>query len=122
MKRTSHLVFLLISFLFSGYHSIAQSLALVWQDEFTNGIGPDWVFETGRGSSGWGNNEFQYYRTQNAAVQNGQLVITARNESFGGANYTSARMKTQGHKSGNTERLKPIAMPAFQGVWPLSGC
>lgn len=119
MKRTSHLVFLLIPLLFSGYHSIAQSWQLVWQDEFTNGIGPDWVFETGTGSGGWGNNELQYYRTQNATVQNGQLVITARNESFGGMNYTSARMKTQGRKSWKYGRVEArIAMPAFQGVWP----
>ena len=58
-----------------------QSWQLVWQDEFTNGIGPDWVFETG--NNGWGNNELQYYRRENATVENGNLVITAKRESFG---------------------------------------
>jgi beta-glucanase (GH16 family) len=119
MKRITRLVILLLSVSFASYRSAAQSWQLVWQDEFTNGIGPDWVFETGTGSGGWGNNELQYYRSQNATVQNGQLVITARNESFGGMNYTSARMKTQGRKSWKYGKIEArIAMPAFQGVWP----
>ncbi|WP_421894791.1 carbohydrate-binding protein [Marinoscillum sp.] len=114
-KNIMMLVFgLCISTLLQG-----QSWNLVWSDEFTNGIGPDWVFETGTGSGGWGNNELQYYRQENATVENGQLVITARNESFGGMNYTSARMKTQGRKSWKYGKIEArIAMPSFQGVWP----
>lgn len=119
MKRITHLVILLLPIFCIRYQANAQNWQLVWQDEFTNGIGPDWVFETGTGSGGWGNNELQYYRTQNATVQNGQLVITARNESFGGMNYTSARLKTQGRKSWKYGKVEArIAMPAFQGVWP----
>jgi beta-glucanase (GH16 family) len=106
-------------FLFISPYGYTQSWQLVWQDEFTNAIGPDWVFETGTGSGGWGNNELQYYRQQNASVSNGQLVITARRESFGGMQYTSARMKTQGRKSWRYGRIEArIAIPAFQGVWP----
>ena len=94
-----------------------QNWQLVWQDEFTNGIGPDWVFETG--NNGWGNNELQYYRRENATVENGNLVITAKRESFGGSNYTSARMKTQGKKSWKYGKIEArIAMPSFQGIWP----
>lgn len=97
----------------------AQTWQLVWQDEFTSGIGPDWGFETGTGSGGWGNNELQYYRSQNATVSGGQLVITARREAFGGMQYTSARMKTQGRKSWKYGRVEArISMPSFQGVWP----
>lgn len=97
----------------------SQNWQLVWQDEFTNGIGPDWVFETGTGSGGWGNNELQYYRQENATVENGQLVITARNESYGGMNYTSARMKTQGRRSWTYGRVEArIALPSFTGSWP----
>ena len=97
----------------------ADGYTLVWADEFTNGIGPDWVFETGRGSNGWGNNELQYYRPENASVQNGELVITARKEPFGGAEYTSARMKTQGKKAFQYGRIEArIAMPSAQGLWP----
>ena len=97
----------------------SQNWQLVWQDEFTNGISADWVFETGTGSGGWGNNELQYYRRENATVSNGQLVITARREPFGGMQYTSARMKTQGRKSWKYGKIEArIAMPSFQGVWP----
>ncbi len=99
--------------------TIAQNWNLVWQDEFNNGISPDWVFETGRGASGWGNNELQYYRRENATVENGQLIITARKENFGGANYTSARMKTQGKKTFKYGKIEArIALPSGQGLWP----
>ncbi|VUD68885.1 Beta-glucanase [Thalassocella blandensis] len=97
----------------------AQNWQLVWSDEFDSGIGPDWVFEIGNGSGGWGNNELEYYRQQNATVQNGMLVITARQESFGGFNYTSARMKTQGRRSFGYGRVEArMSAPQGQGLWP----
>jgi len=103
----------------AGSAASAQNWQLVWQDEFTNSIGPDWVFETGTGSGGWGNNELEYYRPENATIENGQLVITAKQESFGGMNYTSARMKTQGRKSWTYGKIEArIAIPSFQGSWP----
>lgn len=97
----------------------AQDWQLVWSDEFTNSISSDWVFETGNGSDGWGNRELEYYRRENATVQDGKLVIAAKRESFGGYNYTSVRMKTAGKKSwkyGKIEAL--ISIPSFQGSWP----
>src|ERR1044072_4111723 len=113
--------FLLLLITFSSMRLVAfsQNWQLVWQDEFDNSIGSDWVFETGNGSSGWGNNELEYYRRENAAIENGQLVITAKRESFGGYNYTSARMKTQGKKSWKYGKIEArIKMPAFSGIWP----
>src|SRR6476646_2025637 len=61
---------------------------LVWSDEF-NGSSIDtsnWGFEIGYKR----NNEQQYYtsRTQNAKVQNGNLVITALRENYQGYAYT----------------------------------
>ncbi|PKV50189.1 putative secreted protein (Por secretion system target) [Aquimarina sp. MAR_2010_214] len=97
----------------------SQNWNLVWQDEFNNSISSDWVFETGNGSSGWGNNELQYYRRENATVENGKLVITAKKENFGGHNYTSARMKTQGRKKFKYGKIEArIALPSGQGLWP----
>ncbi|MBQ4820415.1 carbohydrate-binding protein [Aquimarina sp. MMG016] len=97
----------------------SQSWNLVWQDEFTNGISPDWVFETGNGSSGWGNNELQFYRRENATIENGSLVITAKKENFGGYGYTSARMKTQGRRKFKYGKIEArIALPSGQGLWP----
>jgi beta-glucanase (GH16 family) len=113
--------FLLLVIAFSTMRlaAFSQNWQLVWQDEFTTGIGPDWVFETGNGSGGWGNNELEYYRRENATVENGQLVITAKRESFGGFNYTSTRMKTQGRKSWKYGKIEArIAIPSFSGAWP----
>ena len=40
---------------------------LVWNDEFDgNSLSNDWVFETGNGSWGWGNNEYGGLGTNNA--------------------------------------------------------
>jgi beta-glucanase (GH16 family) len=95
----------------------AQSWQLVWSDEFNGAIGPSWVFETGGG--GWGNNELQYYRRENATIENGALVITAKVEPFGGMRYTSARMKTQGLKTFKYGRIEArMKLPSFMGAWP----
>lgn len=118
MMRSLKLPLLLTGLLaLTGSAASAQNWQLVWQDEFTSSIGPDWVFETGAG--GWGNNELEYYRQENATIENGQLVLNAKHESFGGANYTSVRMKTQGRKSWTYGRIEArIAAPAFSGSWP----
>src|SRR6188472_3952060 len=77
-----HLVVLLagLAGLVGGPAWAAPQWQLVWQDEFEGSIGPDWVFETGNGSGGWGNNELQYYRRENATIENNALVITAKRE------------------------------------------
>ncbi|GAA4274811.1 hypothetical protein GCM10022258_41070 [Aquimarina gracilis] len=112
-RRLTFLAFILC------YTAFAQNWTLVWQDEFTNGISNDWIFEIGNGNSGWGNNELQYYKRENATVENGNLVITARRESIGGFNYTSTRMKTQGRRSWKYGKVEArIAMPSFIGSWP----
>jgi len=58
----------------------------------------NWTFDIGNGSGGWGNNELEYYTTrpENLYVTNGLLHIVARQESYGGKNYTSAKLKTTG--------------------------
>jgi beta-glucanase (GH16 family) len=95
----------------------AQGWQLVWSDEFNGSIGPNWVFETGAG--GWGNNELQYYRRENASIENNALVITAKRENFSGAAYTSARMKTQGLKTFKFGRIEArMKLPSFLGAWP----
>lgn len=99
------------------------SWSLVWSDEF-NGSSlntSNWVAETGTGSGGWGNNELQYYtnRSQNLQVTGGNLVITALKENYGGMQYTSARIKTQGLKSFTYGKIEArIKLPSGQGIWP----
>jgi len=101
---------------------------LVWSDEFNTDGAPNseyWIFDTGNGSEiglpGWGNNELQYYtsRSENVKVENGLLEITARQESFGGSSYTSARMLTRGFVERTFGRFEArIQLPFGQGIWP----
>lgn len=118
MKRLLSLVRPAIAGLLMATASLAHAQwQLVWSDEFNGSIGPSWVFETGSG--GWGNNELQYYRRENATIENGALVITAKRENFGGASYTSARMKTQGLKTFRFGRIEArMKLPNFMGAWP----
>jgi beta-glucanase (GH16 family) len=101
-----------------------DGFTLVWNDEFdgTQIDESNWVFETGTGCPnlcGWGNNELQYYRRENAWVEDGVLTIEARNENFQSSNYTSARMKTQGKRSFQYGRIDIRALlPRGQGIWP----
>lgn len=99
---------------------------LVWSDEF-EGTAIDtnrWTFDIGTGGPklvGWGNNELEYYtsRTQNVSVVDGVLRIVARRESHGGANFTSARLKTQGKYAQRYGLIEFRArVPAGQGYWP----
>ncbi|HCR53627.1 MAG TPA: glycosyl hydrolase family 16 [Cytophagales bacterium] len=104
-----------------------RNWSLTWSDEFDGQAGAlpnaqKWAFDIGRGDNGWGNSELQYYtnRPQNAALDgNGNLVITAIKENFGGASYTSARLKTKDiftQKYGRFEAR--IQTPYGQGIWP----
>lgn len=93
---------------------------LVWHDEFDGAsLSPDWIYELGNGQWGWGNNELQYYRQENVEVADGILRITAKQEAFGGFNYTSGRIKTQGKQSFMHGRIDiRAALPYGQGLWP----
>lgn len=97
---------------------------LIWSDEFN---GPDnapidqskWSFETG--GTGWNQNELQYYTdsTSNAHIENGNLLITGRNESYLGNQYTSARLFSKGKFEQMYGRFEArIKIPTGQGLWP----
>ena len=97
------------------------NMKLVWADEFDGtALNSDfWSFETGNGSNGWGNNELQFYRTQNTSIQDGHLVITAKKEPFGGKEYTSSRIITKSKKEFRYGRVDiRAALPKGQGIWP----
>lgn len=105
--------------------SQAQCPTLVWSDEF-NGTQVDlskWSFETGTGCDialcGWGNNELQYYKSQNATVSNGILSITAKKERVSSSSYTSARMKSLLKGDWTYGRFEArIKLPSGDGLWP----
>jgi beta-glucanase (GH16 family) len=105
--------------------------SLVWSDEFEKEGLPDpskWDYDTGRNKVGWYNNELQYYardRPENARIEGGRLLITARKESlttvpdYGGQQYTSARMLTRGKAAWTYGFFEVRAkLPCGRGTWP----
>ncbi len=100
---------------------------LRWQDEFS---GPaidraNWTFDIGDGTlygiPGWGNDERQFYteRPENARIEDGVLVIEAREERIIRGDYTSARLKTEGLQELQFGRIEArIQIPRGQGLWP----
>ena len=93
---------------------------LAWADEFNGAkIDPaNWSYDIG--GSGWGNQESQYYTDgKNSSLQNGKLVIEARQEDFQGKKYTSSRMITKGKREFMFGRVDIRAkVPKGQGIWP----
>ncbi len=104
--------------------TVATFTELVWQDEFDTEGTPNpanWGYDIGTGVNGWGNNELQYYtnRTENITVQNGILIISAKEESFEGSNYTSAKILTKGKLEQAYGRFEArIRLPSGKGMWP----
>lgn len=100
------------------------SYTLVWEDNFdgTTLNSANWSPMIGNGCPnlcGWGNNELQYYRAENATVGGGLLTITARQENFGGSQYTSARLRSLNKADFTYGRFEMRAkLPAGQGLWP----
>lgn len=97
---------------------------LSMSDEFNQDGAPNsaiWNFDIGTGQNGWGNNELQYYtsRPENVTVQNGVLIITAKEEQFEGSSFTSARLLTKGKFQQQYGRWEArIRLPYGKGIWP----
>ena len=113
-----------LGLLLSAPPALALGYQLVWSDEF-DGTAVDtgkWTLQIGDGCPslcGWGNNELQYYRSQNATVSGGLLTITAKEESYGGRDYTSARMRSLNKGDWTYGRMEMRArLPIGQGIWP----
>lgn len=97
---------------------------LAWEDDFTGVQGTlpnaaNWRFDVG---TDWGNAQLEYDtdRASNASLDGaGNLAITARQESFRGQNYTSARITTQALKEFKYGRFEArIRLPVGRGIWP----
>src|SRR5690606_25750871 len=85
----------------SAPETTAPQWELVWEDNFDLPGLPDttvWNYETGYIR----NNEAQFYtnaRTENARVEDGNLIIEARKDFWEGDSITSASINTYGKKS-----------------------
>lgn len=94
----------------------------VWSDEFDVAGLPNntkWGYDLGGG--GWGNNELQNYTntSENAKIENGNLVITAKKESSGSMSYSSARLVSKNKGDFLYGRIEARAkLPAARGTWP----
>lgn len=116
--RTNYIVMLILC---SCVHGEAQTWNLIWSDEFNGGSinSTYWTYDIG--GNGWGNSELEYYtnRLENAKIENGNLLVITREESYGGKDYTSARLKTQDLCSFTYGRIEArIKFPIGQGMWP----
>ena len=104
--------------------TVATFENLVMYDEFEADGAPSstlWDYNIGTGANGWGNNELQYYtdRSDNVKVENGMLHIIAREESYMGSGYTSARILTKGKYEQQYGRFEArMKLPWGQGLWP----
>jgi beta-glucanase (GH16 family) len=111
--------------------SARSDMKLVFEDEFEGEMinTEYWGFDTADGCQlgpdlcGWGNNELQYYtdREENARVEDGKLIITAKRENpfYEGRPYTSARLVTRNKVDVKYGRIEVRAkIPRGQGLWP----
>jgi len=114
-------IIILFSLFFLLSPVFGQSWNLVWSDEFNYSGLPDntkWVHEVGLIR----NQELQYYtnkRLENCKVENGNLLIIGKKESYNGSDYTSACITTENKynfKYGKVEAR--IKLPRGQGMWP----
>lgn len=100
---------------------VATDWRLIWGDEFDRPGAPDpakWGYEYGRVR----NREAQFYtrdRPENARIEGGQLIITARREPWSGADYTAASVVSRGKFSFRYGRVEIRAkLPTGRGTWP----
>lgn len=105
---------------------------LTWSDEF-DGEELDltkWTIDTGNGFyndgewiSGWGNNEDQYYHEDNVRVEDGRLILEAKEEQMsdehGDYDYTSGKILTRDKFYQTYGRFEAsMKLPDGQGFWP----
>ena len=94
---------------------------LAWSDEFTgtslNMV--NWSFQNGNGCPdlcGWGNNELENYSPNNLSLQDGKMIIEARND---GGTYTSSKILSTGKKAFKFGHIDIRAkLPKGKGIWP----
>ncbi|HSZ24873.1 MAG TPA: glycoside hydrolase family 16 protein [Cytophagaceae bacterium] len=90
---------------------------LAWSDEFdSTALNTSiWNYETGTGQ----NQELEYYLSQNVSVSNGNLVITALQQNYNGANFTSGKINTQNKYAFKYGKIVgKIKLPQGLGMWP----
>lgn len=101
-----------------------------FEDNFSSDVNINWNIWNG----GAFNNELQFYQAPNVSIANGNLVITARQETITGPtnpfdatpktfNYTSGRIESKSNVSASTltpsvRMMARIKLPSGYGMWP----
>ena len=114
MKLSAQILCLVVCLIFSNGQA-----KILWSDEFdgSTSLSTNWKYDIG--GHGWGNHEWQYYtdRSVNSRIENGNLIIDARKEAYGGNQYTSARLLSKRtFKYGILEMRAKL--PKGRGTWP----
>src|SRR5579883_1280098 len=131
--RALQTVFVLIAIfcaLSFGTAARGQQTVQVFDDEFTAGspsnpaaVNPaNWVFQTGNGVNGWGNNEIEYYTNllQNT-YDDGQLlnIVDLYQPNFDGTGFNWTSGKLLSVPSWTYGQVQVSAeLPTGTGVWP----
>jgi len=125
MKNLFVLYLFLTVFLLNTYGQ-TDEYRLVWQDTFDGGSLDPTVWNIEVNGNGGGNNELQYYRSENVSVGvepvsgNNCLILTAKQENYGGKVCTSGRLNTLGKmrfKYGKIESRIKLPLTG-NGLWP----
>jgi beta-glucanase (GH16 family) len=101
-----------------GVQTLDNDWVCTWADEFD---GPtlnanNWNVEVN--GNGGGNQESQFYRSENITLENGELVITAKKENYMGKSYTSGRINSRYKVATRYGRVVFRAkMPPGRGTW-----
>ena len=130
LLKQSFLTFFII---FSSFYGYSQIGSIIWEENF-NDL-DNWIAEYGNGSWGWGNGELQFYKAENAVIEeipgepgNNGLRIMAKEETgpeivdqWGNPlNHTSARLNTKSHVSVKYGMIETrVNVPDLDlGGWP----
>jgi beta-glucanase (GH16 family) len=123
-RTTTTLLLALLALGTTGFGRCGSEWKVLWHDEFDGPAGqsPDpanWSADIG---TDWGNQqlEFDTDRPENVSLDGaGNLVITARRETYQGKPYTSARLLTKEKRVQRYGRIEArMKLPIGQGMWP----
>ncbi len=111
----------------------AQVGNLIWEDNFDTFNNDIWNADVGNGCEiglcGWGNAELEYYRSENLSIEsipgesgNNALVMEAKKESFGGFEFTSGKVTSEGKLSVHYGMIEiRMQTPSVAtGLWPAA--
>lgn len=98
----------------------ADDYKLVWQENFNGDELNSAVWNIEENGDGGGNNELQYYTRSHVAVEDGNLVLTARRKDINGKKFASGRINSQ-HKMYFTHgkiEIRACMPETANGLWP----